>query len=226
MRENKPEAGRLAEIFRAMMLDQRMVGGVFAVVSAVGMAVVGCATSPTTSPDQTADAGAPAYVSDVLREGDVISILCEPVTNINTTVKVPLNGMLDLPFIGQVKATGKTTQQLQDELLALYKDQVRAEVITVTLVQASASVYISGAVLQPGKVPLDRPMTVMEAVMEAGGFDPVRARLSKVTVLRIEGGQQVTYRLDLNKVLKGEEKQVFYLKPFDVVNVPAKVFNW
>ena len=35
-----------------------------------------------------------------------------------------------------------------------------------------------------------------------------------------------TTSFPLNKVIKGTETQVFYLKPFDVVNVPSKVLNW
>ena len=51
-------------------------------------------------------------------------------------------------------------------------------------------VAVSGAVLQPGPVPLNRPMTAMEAVLERGGFDPVRAKPSKVVVLRQEEGRK------------------------------------
>jgi polysaccharide export outer membrane protein len=194
-------------------------------VMALGI-LAGCSSGGPVSSKSTALAGSATYSRDVLREGDIISIRCESVTNINTVAKIPLNGLLDLPFIGQVPASGKTTQQLEDDLLELYSKQVLADVITVKLVQSSSAVYVVGAVLQPGKIPMDRPMTVLEAVMEAGGYDPLRAKLSKVAVVRLEDGQQMTYRIDLGKVLAGHDPTPFYLKPFDTVQVPIKTWNW
>jgi polysaccharide export outer membrane protein len=189
--------------------------------------LMGCSTPPSAYqpvPGHTPSEG--LYANEPLTEGDLISITCESVTNLNTTVKIPLNGILDLAFIGQVQAAGKTTQALQEELLTRYKEHVLAEEITVKLLQAAAKVYVSGAVLQPGKVPMDRPLTALEAVMEAGGFDPNRARLSKVTVVRVEGDRVVSYKVNLDKALKGDNAQPFYLKPFDTVHVPMKTINW
>ena len=62
--------------------------------------------------------------------------------------------------------------------------------------------------------------------MEAGGFDPNRAKLSEVTVVRIEGGRQKTFHLDLRRILRGHEEAPFYVKPFDIVHVPTKTFNF
>jgi hypothetical protein len=45
-------------------------------------------------------------------------------------------------------------------------------------------------------------------------------------VLRIENGQQQSYQVNLKKVLEGKEKTPFYLKPFDIIYVPAKTFNY
>jgi len=192
--------------------------------------VSGCSSSSPASEKAVALAGSPTYSSDILREGDVISITCEAVseavTNINTVAKIPLSGMLDLVFIGQVQAAGKTIEQLQGDLLKLYSKQVRVDVINVKLVESAAAVYVVGAVRQPGKIPMDRPMTVLEALMEAGGYDPSRARLSRVTVVRLEDGKQRAYRVNLNKVLSGEEPTPFFLKPFDTVEVPQRPILW
>jgi protein involved in polysaccharide export with SLBB domain len=68
-------------------------------------------------------------------------------------------------------------------------------------------------------------MTVLEAIMEAGGFDPNRAKLSEVTVIRNEKGKQTNYRVDLKKVIAGRDPNPFYVKPFDIIHVPVKTFN-
>jgi hypothetical protein len=62
--------------------------------------------------------------------------------------------------------------------------------------------------------------------MVAGGFDPFRANLAEVLVLRLENGRQKTYRVNLKRILQGKNETPFYLKPFDIVQVATKTFNF
>ena len=64
------------------------------------------------------------------------------------------------------------------------------------------------------------------AIMEAGGFDSARAKPSAVTVLRLENGKQRHYRIDLKAALRGNDSSPFQLKPFDIIHVPEKTFNF
>lgn len=166
------------------------------------------------------------YATNSLQEGDIVSINFQYATNFNAIQKITLDGVLNLETVGPVKAAGKTVTDLQTELAKLYKPQVKDDVVTVKLISSGNSIYISGAVVRPGKIPMDRPMTALEAIMEAGGFDPNRAKLSQVIVLRIEEGKQKTYQLNLKKALRGGDEEPFYLKPFDIVHVPTKTFNF
>jgi polysaccharide export outer membrane protein len=172
------------------------------------------------------DAGAAHYATNLLQEGDLVTITFQYSTNFNALQKITLDGVLNLEAVGSVKAAGKTVPELQAELVKLYQPQVKNDVITIKLVTAATSVYVAGAVNRPGKIPLEHPMTVLEAVMEAGGFDPNRAKLSAVTVLRIQDGKQRSYKINLKQTLRGEIETPFYLKPFDIVHVPTKTFNF
>ena len=189
--------------------------------------VAGCETNP--EPHRSAFTH-PDFLfppsTNVLDQADIISVTFRYSTNFNTVQKIGLDGMVNLEGVGQVKADGKTIAQLQDELTALYKAQVKDDPITVRIVSAAASVYVTGAVNRPGKIPMDRRMTVVDAIVEAGGVDQYRAKLSKVSILRVDGDTQRIYWLDLNRVLDGEDQNPFYLKPFDVVRVPTKTFNF
>jgi polysaccharide export outer membrane protein len=171
-------------------------------------------------------AGLADYSTNLLQEGDVVSIMFRYSTNFNTVQKIGLDGTLNLDAAGQVKAVNKTVLQLQGELTTLYQSQAKDDPITVKVIAPEAAVYVAGEVSRPGKIPMERPMTVIEAIMEAGGFDPLQANLSNVSVLRVENGRQHTYRLNLKRVFDGKDDTVFYLKPFDVVRVPAKTFNY
>ena len=166
------------------------------------------------------------YSTNRLQEGDAVSITFQYSTNYNVIQKIPLDGLLNLEGVGPVKAAGKTAIELQTELATRYRPQVKDDVITVKLLTAATSIYVSGAVFHPGRIPLERPLTPLEAIMEAGGFDPNRAQLAKVVVLRLEGGRQKTFRLNLKHLFQGADDTPFYLKPFDIVHVPTKTFNF
>ncbi len=166
------------------------------------------------------------YTSTKLGEGDTLRVAYEGDTNMNAVVKVQLDGTITLPLIGTFKAAGLTPEELRTALMARYKTLLSVNEITVTLLSASASVYVSGAVLKPGRIPLDRPMTALEAVMEAGGFDSRRAKGGSVSVIRKEGDKQRHFTLNLKSALAGEDPNPFFVQPYDIIHVPEKTFNF
>jgi polysaccharide export outer membrane protein len=201
--------------------------GLMLLVSALGIIVVaGCSSSGRSPVAPPPDPGILNYSTNELHEGDVVSITFQYSTNFNAVQKIALDGTLNLNMVGTVTAAGKTVTELQQELAKVYEPLAKGDVITVNTISSGAIVYVSGAVVRPGPMELDRPLTVLEAVMGSGGFDDTRAKLSDVTVLRIVNGRQQAYRVNLNRVLAGREKTPFYLKPYDIIYVPAKVFNY
>jgi polysaccharide export outer membrane protein len=72
--------------------------------------------------------------------------------------------------------------------------------------------------MRPGKIPLDRPMTALEAVMESGGFTKF-ANPKQVIVVRNEKGRNQRYVLNMNDALNGMDSRPFYVRPFDVLYV-------
>jgi len=202
------------------------------VVAVVGVLLTGCESTDDSIDAAMARAAAdnqavsPSYSTNLLEEGDIISVTFRYSTNFDTTDRIGLDGNVNLQVAGLVKAANKTVLQLQDDLTKLYQSQDKDDPITVKIVTPEAAVYVSGAVNRPGKIPLEHPMTVLESIMEAGGSDPLEAQLSDVLVLRVEDGQQKTYHFNMTKILKGEDATVFYLRPFDVVRVPTKIFNY
>ena len=190
----------------------------------VALALLWCGCQSTrTSPN--APYRPSKIVPAALNEGDVIQITFPGATNLNTgAIKIPYDGHIPLPFVERFKAAGRTPKQLQDDVLAAYGNQLQLKEVTVTVIQSSATVYVSGGVLRPGRVPLDRPMTAMEVIMECGGFGP-KALPNKVRLIRLEESIQKTYSLDLRKALNGLDTNPVYLKPSDVLHVPERKWN-
>jgi polysaccharide export outer membrane protein len=138
---------------------------------------------------------------------------------------VRADGRVALPLVGDHAVAGKSIEALTKELLALYEPQLVSKEVQVSLVSSSFTLYVTGAVLRPGKIVAERRISAFDAIMEAGGFDKARANLKAVVVVRQEEGQTKSYTLNLDQVFTGGQSVPFYLKPFDTVYVPTK-FNW
>jgi polysaccharide biosynthesis/export protein len=160
-----------------------------------------------------------------LNVGDVIKISFPGAPELNQTQKVGTDGTLTLPLIGEVRAAGKSPGQLQSELANLYKPQLQDNEVLVTVESRAVPVVVSGAVQHPGKIVFERPATLLEAIMEAGGFTP-QADLKRVSVIRIVKGEHQTELFDLRPVLRGQATQATYVSGGDVIYVPEKLLNF
>lgn len=81
-------------------------------------------------------------------------------------------GNVSIPVAGQVRATGKTTEQLANDIaeqLAAKAGFQTKPFIAVEVAQ-HAPIFVTGTVQTPGRYPFEAGMTVMKAVSIAGGF--------------------------------------------------------
>ncbi len=185
-------------------------------LSAPMLVPLGCRTTPDTSGFESIPP-----VALLLLPGDDVEISIFGVPDLNTVQRIRPDGNLSVKLFGDIQAAGKSPSELQKELTKLYEPQIQVKAITV-IARSSAAVYVSGAVSRPGKVEYLRPMTALEAIMEAGGFDQkAGARRGKVRVIRTENSQVKSYLLDFDKILTKGGNAPFYLKPFDTVYVPG-----
>src|SRR5262249_10299486 len=141
----------------------------------------------------------------------------------NQSQKIRSDGKVSLPLIGEITAAGKTVPALQTELVGLYKSQLRNNDILVTLESGTANVVVSGYVSKPGKFTFDRPTTVFQAIMEAGGASEY-GNLGNVHLVRIVNGEQHTQVLDLKSAMNGQTSKVNYVKDGDVIWVAQRIF--
>lgn len=180
---------------------------------------VGCQSSGPIVPTE-------AYVSKPsgsLAPGDSLNITYAGAPEMNTKQKIQPNGNISLPTVGDVPAAGRSINSLQSSLTSLYQSHLQDPTVVVSLEAAASGVYVAGQVLRPGKVPLDRPMTALEAVMEAGGFTNT-ANPKQVVVVRKVSNKNERYMLNMSDTLSGSDSKPFYVRPFDVIYV--KQSNW
>ncbi|MEP6937827.1 MAG: SLBB domain-containing protein, partial [Chthoniobacterales bacterium] len=141
---------------------------------------------------------------------------------LNGSQKIRVDGRLNLPLIGEVQAAGKTITALQVDLSGRYKSQLQSTDVLVTLESSAAHVTVSGAIAKPTTLTFDRPTTVLQAIMEAGGPNPY-GNLKSVRLIRTSRGQHRSEVLNVDAAMKGLTTP-FYVRDGDIIYVPQSIF--
>lgn len=192
------------------------------------LAAAGCATTKCPRADTVCEPQA----NDVqLRPGDVVKVKFAYWPELDEQQTVRPDGKIALQLVGEVNAGGMTPNILREQLVGLYAPKLNSPVISVILESAASHrVYVGGEVHTPGLVVLNGRLTVLAAIMQAGGFIKESARLKEVLVIRQRDGKQHVTRVDIKQALKHPETNAVYLEPQDVVYVPRtaidKVDQW
>lgn len=191
------------------------------------LALSGCQTQSPQSNGMGGPSSLPPETAPLipLREGDTLKVSFPGAANLDTTQQVRTDGKIVLPVVGEMTVVGMTPAALEKELVRRYSTQLLSKEVTVAVESSTFVVYVTGAVLRPGKISSNRPLTALEAVMEAGGFDYQKANQTSVKVIRHENGQTRSFPVNLKLEMQGKPGGSFALKPSDIVFVPES-FTW
>jgi polysaccharide biosynthesis/export protein len=153
----------------------------------------------------------------IIGEADLlhINVYKEPELTQNTIVRP--DGMITIGFVNDVRVSGKTPLQVQQELTDSLKPYLVDPQVTVTVVDVrSKVVYVTGAVQRPDAYPLLAPMTVLQLLAKAGGTT-IYADRKRIFVLR----NQEKISFPYNDLMKGKKSaKDIQLMPGDTVVVP------
>lgn len=131
--------------------------------------------------------GAAAAAKDaqyVVGVGDVLQLNVWQVPSLDRQLTVRADGMIVLPMAGEMRATGNTIQQLEEQIarrLTDFNRNVNQVSLAVTEFK-SRSIYVLGRVVSPGKYAYADAINLFDLVREAGGFaeDALRTRVKVV----------------------------------------------
>ncbi|RIK81686.1 hypothetical protein DCC62_01735 [candidate division KSB1 bacterium] len=132
----------------------------------------------------------PAGQEYIIGVGDVLSVAFWQKPELNSEAKVNSAGDIELPIIGTVPAEGMTVGKLREIIInkiSLLDMTVTQAAIKVTE-YASKTVYVTGAVGNPGKFSFETIPNLWQVILEAGGPLPT-ALLNNVTIVRGSGEQ-------------------------------------
>lgn len=197
------------------------------------MALFGCSTgSPIPEGEfQTAKQGGGSATETTYKIGvdDIVQVSVWNNPNLSITVPVRPDGKISMPLIGDVQAGGWTPEEVAAEIkrkLAVHIREPNVAVIMTALHSHEylARVRVTGAVRTPSSLPHRQGMTVLDAILAAGGLNDFAAP-SRAKLYRNVSGETKSLSIDLDDILNGGKLESNYvLKPGDVITVPERIF--
>jgi len=136
-----------------------------------------------------------------LASGDVIriNVFAEPDLSFE---EVRLNdaGIFSYPFLGEIRARGKTAAEVEQTLTERLKGDYLVDPRVSVSVLSYREFFISGEVKQPGGYKFQPGLTLRRAVALAGGLTE-RASTSRITIIRDQDSSRTPERATLDTLV-------------------------
>lgn len=143
----------------------------------------------------------------------------------NVQMLVTPDGLISIPFIGEIKAEGMTPAELRDEIAKKLESEgiLINPVVQVAILQIHRPrVRVLGDVYRPGEVEFKDGDRLLDAIASAGSYRET-AWLEKTTLTR--RGVERPIEIDLRKLLGGDHTQNLELKQGDTIHIPAENYE-
>lgn len=165
------------------------------------------------------------YALDV---GDKIAMSVFGHDDLNATLVVRPDGMIDFPLVGAVEVTGKSIEQVDEEITTLLgRDFLVDPQINLELKEsAKLWVTIMGEIRSPGRYALKRDMRVVDLLAEAGGLSKDAG--SRIVVTRRDPTAGVrTILIDRDRLFSEDDaKANLLLERNDVITIGSKDYYY
>ncbi len=160
---------------------------------------------------------------------DVVDINVWRNPELSVSVPVRPDGKISMPLIGDVVAAGLTPDQVSASIKSRLKNYVRDPNVTVIIKELRSHEYltlvrVTGAVNDPLSLNYRQGITVLDAVLAAGGLNDYAAP-DKTKLYRVIDGKTHIIYIRLDDILnKGKLETNIELRPKDIIAVPERIF--
>ncbi|MES1220249.1 MAG: polysaccharide biosynthesis/export family protein [Bacteroidota bacterium] len=151
-------------------------------------------------------------------QASIFNLPVNTATGTSPGYQVSSNGYIDIPLLGDVKAAGLTTEQLQTNLKEKLSSYIKDPAVIVRF--QDFKINILGEVKMPGSHKFDKDkVTIIDAISAAGDLTDFGKR-SNIVVIREESQSRKYYNIDLRSGTLFQSP-VYILQPNDIVYVNA-----
>ena len=158
----------------------------------------------------------------IIGESDVLSVDVRKEPEYTAkAITVRVDGMISLPTLGDIHASGKTVKQLEDEIAEKLKEFLIDPIVQVFVDKVvSHWVTVAGQVSRVSQYALTGPTTVLEVIVRAGGPLPT-AKTKDIKIIRYVNGKEIQIPFNYKEVIQGKNmSQNILLKNRDTILVP------
>jgi polysaccharide biosynthesis/export protein len=160
--------------------------------------------------------------------GDSFTIFVWRNPELSTGTSVRPDGKITIPLIEDLPVTGKTPTQVAREIekkLAVYvQDPIVVVMMRSAIGPLDDQIRIVGEASRPQALPYRSTMTLLDVMIAVGGITDFAAG-NRATLMRLDDGKQVFYRLRIDDLLRdGDMSANVKIRPGDVIVVPEAWF--
>lgn len=155
--------------------------------------------------------------------GDLLEVSVFQADELKNSLRVSGNGYIKLPLVGAIKAKGRTSTQLENDLAKKYGKYLQDPVVSVFVKEyRSQQISVLGSVKDPKVYYVSGQVYLLDVLSLAGGLTPEAGTIC--IIQRYAEGKQKKggqIAIDLNELLiKGRSELNIPLYSGDVVSVP------
>lgn len=139
-----------------------------------------------------------------LGPADVVTIDVFREPELTRDVRIEENGEISLPLLGRVMAGGKSTAELEKDLVVrLQAAMLENPSVSVRVKEfMSQRVTVEGAVSQPGVYPITNRTSLLQMIATAHGLDDM-ANPGACVVFRVVDGKRYAAAFDIRQIRSG-----------------------
>jgi protein involved in polysaccharide export with SLBB domain len=190
----------------------------------------------TVAPGVVNDLGIKNYL---LGPGDTLDVRIFQQADLSGTVNVDDEGNVRLPFIAPIRAQCRTEQEVTKDIVAAYNRFLQTPQVSVRVTGRNSRppAIVHGAITQPQRVQMYRPVRLNELIAVSGGFTekangdiqilhtekvlcPQPGEVDEPEVTVTDDGLKIPYKvIKITDLAAGKEEANPVIRPGDVVTV-------
>jgi polysaccharide export outer membrane protein len=180
----------------------------------------------SSTPDDATPAVSAVTPDYIIGPGDTLQVFVWRNPELTVTLPVRPDGKISTPLVEDMVAVGKTPSVLArdvEKVLAEFVRSPQVNVIVMKPANAFSQVKVTGQVKNPQSLPFREGMTVLDALLEAGGMTDFAAG-NRAKIVRMVKDKTQEIAVKLNKLEDGDMTQNIALRPGDILLVPQTRF--
>lgn len=188
------------------------VGRFLCILFLTAFGLTGCAELPKEVLDEV---HRPVSKDFLIGPEDLLEVTVWRNQDLSRTTIVRPDGVISLPLVGDVQASGFTAGQVADRIAKRLTEFKENPSVSVNVKEVNSYfIFVVGEVVKAGKYPLRSYATLLQGLSLAGGFTPYASKTNIVVVRKVKNE-------------KGEERQIRIPVNFDkLTNGKAEVGNF